>query len=423
VTRIEVAAQIPAKLKFLDQPNRWKVAWGGRAGMKSWAFARALLLQGTQRTLRILCCREIQKSIADSVHYTLKQQVKLLGLEAFYDVRENTIRGHNGTEFIFSGLRTINIETLKSKEGIDIAWVEEAQSVSEKSWQVLIPTIRKPGSEIWASLNPDLESDPTYQRLILHPPEGAMVVKVGWEDNPWLSEESRKDKDADYARDPESADHIWGGKTRRNSASCVLRGRYRVEAFEPQKLWNGPYFGADWGFGVSPTVLVKLWVDERTLYVEYEAFGNQIDVEDTPDLFAKVPGAKEHLIRADCARPETISHMQQHGFPRMYSCKKWPGSVEDGTEHLRSYEAIVIHPRCIHAHDQARLWSWKVDGLSGDILPVLVDKFDDVWDAARYALEPVIVAGKTKKKPDEPEKRRDAWATVEKKKGSDWQTV
>lgn len=391
--------------------------------MKSWGFSRALLILGAQKPLRILCCREIQKSIADSVHFTLKEQIDLLGLGSFYTVQETTITGRNGTVFIFSGLRAINIDSIKSKEGIDIAWVEEGQSVSEKSWQVLIPTLRKETSEIWVSMNPDLDTDPTYKRFIVSPPKGAVVVKVGWEENPWLSQKSRNDKDADYARDPESADHIWGGKTRRNSAACVLRGRYRVEAFTPQETWNGPYFGADWGFGVSPTVLVKLWVDNRTLYVEYEAFGNQIDVEDTPKLFESIPGAKEHLIRADCARPETISHMQQHGYPRMYACKKWQGSVEDGVEHLRSYEAIVIHPRCIHAHDQARLWSWKVDTLSGDVLPVLVDKFDDVWDAARYALEPVIMAGKMKKEPKQPPKLVDGWGTTEKKKKTDWRTV
>lgn len=422
MTTPETTAEFPEKLDFLFKPHRYKVAWGGRAGMKSWAFARALLILGTQKPLRILCGREIQKSIADSVHHLLKSQIKLLGLESFYAVLNNSIRGANGTEFIFSGLRALDIESVKSKEGINIAWVEEAQSVSERSWEVLIPTIREEGSEIWVSFNPDLDTDPTYQRFIVHPPEGAIVAQVGWQDNRWLSEESRKDKDADYARDPESADHIWGGKTRRNSAACVLRGRYRVESFEPQELWNGPYFGADWGFGVSPTVLVKSWVDKRTLYVEYEAFGNQVDIEDTPTLFKTVPGSQSHLIRADCARPETISHMQRNGFTRMIGCTKWPGSVEDGVEYLRSFESIVIHPRCIHTHEQARLWSWKVDALSKDVLPVLVDKYDDCWDAIRYSHESIIMAGKPNKKPKEPDKPRDGWATVEKKK-TDWKTV
>jgi phage terminase large subunit len=417
-----VTAEFPAKLEFLFKPSRWKVAYGGRAGMKSWGCARALLILGAQKPMRILCCREIQKSIADSVHHLLKKQIELLGLSGFYAVLDNSIRGRNGTEFIFSGLRALNIESVKSKEDIDIAFVEEAQSVSEKSWEVLIPTIRKPGSEIWSIFNPDLDTDPTYKRFVISPPANAQIVQIGWQDNPWLSVESRADKDADYARDPESADHIWGGKTRRNSAACVLRGRYRVESFEPQPNWNGPMYGADWGFGVSPTVLIKCWVDKRTLYIEHEAFGNQIDVEDTPELFAKVPGAKEHLIRADCARPETISHMQQHGYPKMYACKKWQGSVEDGTEHLRSYETIIIHPRCVHAHDQARLWSWKVDNLTGDVLPTLVDKYDDVWDATRYALEPIIRAGKPDKKPLEPAKKKDGWAVDEKKK-KDWMAM
>ena len=168
---IETVAEFPRKLQFLFRPNTWKIAWGGRAGMKSWGFARALLLLGTQRPLRILCGREVQKSIADSVHYLLKSQIKLLGLESFYQVLETSIRGVNGTEFIFSGLRALNIDSVKSKEAINICWIEEAQSVSERSWQVIIPTIlRNSGAEIWVSFNPDLETDPTYQRCIVSPP-------------------------------------------------------------------------------------------------------------------------------------------------------------------------------------------------------------------------------------------------------------
>lgn len=384
-------AQFPAKFNFLFRPARYKVAHGGRGGAKSWAFARALLIKGAQAPVRVLCARELQVSIADSVYKLLKEQIEELGLQAYYEVQKSGIYGSNGTEFIFAGIRS-NVTKIKSMEGVDVAWVEEAQSISAASWDVLIPTIRKPGSEIWVSFNPDLDRDPTYKRFVLNPPPGAVVVEVSWADNPWLPEPLRIEKDYLYRTDPEAAAHVWGGKTRRNSNAQVLRGRYRIEAFEPGEGWDGPYYGADWGFGVDPTALVRCWVFGRTLYIEYEAYGVGVEVDHTPRLFDQVPGAREHVIRADNARPETISYMQRHGYPRMLAAEKGPGSVEDGVEHLRSYEAIVIHPRCTHAADEARLWSYKVDKLTGDVLPVLVDRNNHIMDALRYALEPIIKA-------------------------------
>jgi phage terminase large subunit len=172
----------------------------------------------------------------------------------------------------------------------------------------------------------------------------------------------------------------------------VLRGRYRVEPFERSASWAGPYYGADWGFATDPTTLVVCWVDdtERTLYIEHEAYGVGVEMDMTPAMFAAVPDSDKHTIRADSARPETISYMQRHGYPRMVAAHKGPGSVEDGVEHLRSYAAIVIHPRCKHTAEEARLWSYKRDRLSGDVLPALEDRHNHCWDAIRYALEPII---------------------------------
>jgi phage terminase large subunit len=399
-------AEFPEKLAFLFQPARYKVAYGGRGGAKSWGFARALLILGAQDKLRILCDRELQNSIQDSVHKLLADQVDALGLTHLYEVQQATIRGLNGTEFIFSGLRS-NITKVKSMEAVDIVWVEEAQTVSDASWATLIPTIRKEGSEIWVSFNPDQDTDPTYRRFITDSPPDAHVVQIGWQDNPWLPSTLRSEKDYLYRTDPEAAAHVWGGGTRRVSLAQVLRGRYVVESFEPQADWNGPYYGCDWGFSVDPTTLVRSWINGRTLYIEHEAYGAGVDLDDTPALFDAVPDARKHTIRADNSRPETISHMRRHGYARILGCTKGPGSVEDGVEHLRSYERIVIHPRCVHAAEEARLWSYKTDKLTGDVLPVLLDKHDHIWDAVRYALEPIIRAGKPKKQqPKPPERRR-----------------
>lgn len=387
-------AEFPEKLGYLFAPARYKVAYGGRGGAKSWGFARALLILAARSRLRVLCAREFQNSIQDSVHKLLGEQAEALGLGTFYEVLQSTVRGRNGSEFIFSGLRN-NIASIKSKEGIDILWVEEAQTVSKASWDTVIPTIRKDGSEIWVSYNPDLDEDPTHQMFVVNePPPGSVVVKIGWQDNPWFPSVLRLEMEHAYKTDPEAAAHVWGGQTRRNSDAQVLRGRYVIESFEPTKEFYGPYYGADWGFATDPTTLIRCWIHGRTLYLEHEAYGVGVDLDDTPALFDRVPESRTNTIRADSARPETISHMKRHGYARVIPANKWSGSVEDGVEHLRSYERIVIHPRCTHAAEEARLWSYKVDKLTGDVRPELADKHDHIWDAVRYALEPIIQRGK-----------------------------
>lgn len=402
-TRVE----LPAALAFLFEPHRYKIVHGGRGGGKSWGLARALLIKAAASPLRILCTREFQVSIQDSVHKTLSDQIGLLGYDRLFDVHQNSIRSAAGSEFVFTGLRN-NITKIKSMEGIDVVWCEEAEVISEDSWSVLIPTIRKEGSEVWISFNPDLETDATYKRFITDPPPGAKVVEIGWQQNPWFPKTLSAEKDYLYAVDPDAAAHVWGGKTRVISKALVLHGKTAVEPFEPADDWDGPYQGVDWGFADSPTVLIRCWIRDdpdppeekdaeeevtgprrRTLYIEYEAYGVGVEITDTRALFDTIPDAQKHATRADSARPETISHMVSDGYPRTVACVKGKGSVEDGVAHLRGYSRIVIHPRCVHAADEARLWSYKKNK-AGDVLPILIDKHDHCWDAVRYALEPII---------------------------------
>jgi len=203
-------ADFPRKLQFLFQPSRYKVAYGGRGGSKSWGFARALLIQGAQRPMRILCARETQKSIAESVHQLLENQIVELGLGGHYDVQKAAILGSNGTEIVFAGLKH-NVDNIKSLEGCDVVWVEEAQAVSKGSWQKLIPTIRKDGSEIWVSFNPDLEEDDTYQRFVVKPPRDSVVVKIGWQDNPWFPKVLQAEMEELRGKDPDAFQHVWEG--------------------------------------------------------------------------------------------------------------------------------------------------------------------------------------------------------------------
>lgn len=213
--------KIPEKLAFLLQPSRYKIAYGGRGGLKSWTFARAALILAAQNPLRIVCARELQKSIKESVHQLLENQIKTIGLNGFYDVLDTCIRGKNGSEIIFVGLRH-NISSVKSLEDADIAWVEEAQTVGKASWDMLVPTVRKAGSEIWVSYNPDLEEDETHQRFVVHPPTNAIVVKIGFEDNPWLSPELEQERLDCLERDPVGYRNIWLGHCKQAVEGAVF---------------------------------------------------------------------------------------------------------------------------------------------------------------------------------------------------------
>jgi phage terminase large subunit len=393
--------QLPEKASFLFEKHRYKIIPGGRGGARSWSVARALLILASEAPTRILCAREFQVSISESVIKLLADQIASSpNMAAIYEVQKKTITNIVGSEFYFAGIRN-NVTNIKSFEGVDICWVEEAEKVSKRSWSVLIPTIRKPGSQIWVTFNPDEESDPTSQMFIVNePPPGAKVVWMSWEDNPWFPETLRQEKDYLYRIDPEAADHVWGGQFRKNSAAQVLRGKYRVEAFTPEPDWDGPYFGADFGFSVDPNTLVKLFIHENKLYVSEEAYGHGVEIDATPTFYeggvhqgktyTGVTGCKKRPIRADSARPETISYLNRHGFGNVIGAKKAAGSVEDGVAFLRSFEVIVIHPRCTHAVEEARLWSYKVDRLSKEPTTDLDDKHNHIWDAVRYALEPLL---------------------------------
>lgn len=213
--------RFPPKLAFLFKPARFKIPWGGRDAGRSWGVSRALLTLGASKPLRILCAREIQKSIADSVHRLLTDQIKRLGLEGFYDATEHSITGQNGTEFIYTGLRDLDPEKIKSYEGCDIAWVEEAEKVTKKSWNTLIPTIRKDGSEIWATFNAHLDSDDTYQRFIVNPEPGTVAVHMTWRDNPWPSSVLAAGREHMRVNDPAEYENIWEGKCRTSVAGAI----------------------------------------------------------------------------------------------------------------------------------------------------------------------------------------------------------
>ena len=235
----QTIAQFPSKLDFLFEPHRYKVAYGGRGSGKSWSMARALLIKAANEPTRVLCAREIQKSIKQSVHTLLNDQIQSLGLGAFYEVLESEIRGINGSTFSFTGLATNTVESIKSFEGCDIVWVEEAQTVSKKSWDILIPTIRKPNSEIWISFNPNIDTDDTYQRFVVEPPENAKVVKVNYTDNPWFPEVLEIERQHSLKTNPDYA-NIWEGDCKAAVDGAIYANEIR-EAQEGNRITTVPY--------------------------------------------------------------------------------------------------------------------------------------------------------------------------------------
>ena len=363
---------IPDVFDELFEPHRYKVLYGGRGSGKSMNIARALLVVGAQKPLTILCTREIQTSINDSVHRLLREQIELLGLDGFYRVTQNAIYGQNGTEFIFKGLR-FNVREIKSTEGVDVCWVEEAQAVSADSWDVLIPTIRKENSEIWISFNPLDEHDPTYERFVLAPPDSAFVRKVNWDENPFFPEVLRQEMEWLMKRDYQSYLHVWEGEVRKMSNALVFGGRFKVEEFDTPNNARF-YHGADWGFAADPSTLIRCFIDGRKLYIDQEAWGIGVEIDKTPALFDQIDTARRWPIKADCARPETISYMRRHGF-NVTAAKKWQGSIEDGIEFLKTFD-IIVHPRCHHVIDELNHYSYKVDKQTNDILPVIVDSWN-----------------------------------------------
>lgn len=234
-----MSVQFPQKLSPLFDPARYKILWGGRGGAKSWGVARALLIQGAAKPLRVLCAREIQRTISDSVHQLLRDQISGLGLDGNYRVTDTEIRGVNGTQFLFAGLRQQDAAKIKSFEGADICWVEEAHTVSKKSWDVLIPTIRKPGSEIWVTFNPELDTDDTYVRFVVNTPPDSKLININWRDNPWFPDTLEKERLHLQKTDPDAYENVWEGKCR-SSVEGAIYSREISDLVKDQRIRNVP---------------------------------------------------------------------------------------------------------------------------------------------------------------------------------------
>jgi len=365
-------------------PARYKGAYGGRGSGKSWFFAELLIERCLMQQTNAVCIREIQKSLDQSVKKLLESKIASLNVGSLFQIQESKIHTPGGGQIIFQGLQNHTADSIKSLEDYDLAWAEEAQSLSQRSLDLLRPTIRKAGSEIWFSWNPNEETDPVDVFLRKNRPPESIVVSSNWSDNPWFPDVLKKEMEYDRKRDIDKYRHVWEGEYRANSEARVFRN-WCIEEFESPK--EGIYrLGADWGFAVDPTVVIRCRIDGKRLYIDHEAYMIGCEIDQTPDLFDQVPDARKWFITADSARPETISYMRNHGYPKISPAAKGKGSVEDGIEWLKSYD-IVVHPRCKHTIEELTHYSYKVDPLTGRVLPILRDSQNHVIDAVRYACE------------------------------------
>jgi phage terminase large subunit len=382
--------ETPRAFVPLLAPSRYKGAWGGRGSGKSHFFAEALvekciLEPGT----RAVCIRENQKSLEQSVKRLIEDKIHSMQVEERFRILDKEIQTPGSGLIIFMGMQNHTAESIKSLEGYNVAWVEEAQTLSAYSLRLLRPTIRRPDSELWFTWNPESPDDPVDRLLRgTESIESAAVVKVNWRDNPWFPDVLDFERRVDINRNPDEYDHVWEGGYVTISEAVIFHRRVTVEAFDTPP--DARFFhGADWGFSQDPTVLVRCFVIDDVLYVDQEAFGYGVELDDTPALFDSIPTARKWPIKADSSRPETISHIRGRGFP-IGPASKWQGSVQDGIACLKSFRRIVVHERCPHTAKEFRLYSFKVDRVTGDVLPVIVDKWNHAIDALRYALDGYI---------------------------------
>ena len=418
----EVQIEFPDYFEDFFSPARFKGLYGGRGSGKSHCFAGMAVLQCAQTpNYRVVCVREVQRSIADSVKQLIEDKIAAFGLAEFFKVTDWEITGKNGSRIIFRGMQNHTAASIKSLEGFHVAWVEEAQTISQKSLDLLLPTIRAKGSELWFSWNPEKPTDPIDQLLKVDPPEGAIIKLVNYDQNPWFPDELRGDMERDKKRDPDKWAHVWGGEYWGRSEARVFKNWRKGELTPPENVvW---FYGADWGFSVDPTAALRCCIiGERTLYIDAEAYEVGVPNERLPVLLSQLPDAARWPMRADNARPETIDYVRRHGLPKVRAARKGKGSVEDGIMFLQGLD-IVVHPDCVNMVNEFESYSYKTDKQTGEILPAVEDANNHLIDALRYAVEGLHRKGKMLAQPEKPEDPKGRSYFGNDEGGVNWKTA
>lgn len=404
---LELSLELPAKLEGFFAPGyRYYVIRGGRGSAKSWSIADYLLISaldpveadGEMVPHRTLCCREIQKSIKDSVKKLLDTKIDKLGLRWFYRSTDTSIIGLNGAEFLFAGLRH-NAENIKSIEGITRCWVEEAQTISRNSLTLLTPTVRGyDDAYVIFSFNPRFPDDPVYTDFVeingrqINRPD-ARVIELNYVDNPWFNKALRRDMEFDRDNNPDIYQHIWLGKLLRDGEALVFGRKQIITDWCEPPAGVEFLFGADFGFANDPSTLNRSWMsqDQTTIFIDHEAHGVGVELDDLPAFYDEIPESRNWLIKADNARPETISKLNRHGF-NVVGATKGADSVKDGIAFLQS-KIIVIHPRCKRTLAEFLTHKFKRHSQTNEILPQTEDRGNHHIDGMRYAYEGAWMPG------------------------------
>lgn len=396
--------EIPKITRAFQKPAYTRVFRGGRGGGKTQAIAKRTALKIYQLAEMgvegvYLSSREHLNSLDESSMAEIKQAIKSEPfLLDYFELGEKYIRTKNRRiSYAFAGLRT-NLDSIKSKSRIVGNWTDEAENVSELAWRKLIPTIRAEGpegggwhAENLITYNPESEDSATHQRFVANPDDETIVVDISYRDNAWFPKILDIARQNDLKFRPETYEHVWEGAFLTITDAQVFRGKSVVQEFEPGADWNGPYYGMDFGFAQDPTTAGEHWVHKNVLYIRRDCGKVGLELDHTAQFFKdRLPGIENHTVRADSARPESISYLRRHGLRRIESVKKWPGSVEDGVEFIKSFDKVVIHPDAPGTAREFRLYSYKVDRNTGDILPVIVDANNHYIDEMRYALAPMM---------------------------------
>lgn len=402
----EITAEILEEFDPLIIPShkyyniRYYGFYGGRGGAKSYQVAECLILRAYAKKEFVLCGREFLNSINESVKSLLSWAIKKNNLQSFYTETNNQILGKNGSKFIFKGVKE-NIESIKSMTGISICWIEEASTVSQKTLDVLIPTVRDKGSFFIFTFNPRYADDPVYEKFIKNKEfykDDLYIKKLSYKKNPWISQEFIKEAETLKKINYDKYLHVYGGELLENNEAQIFRNWTIDDSIKPSSN-EIFYFGADWGFSDDPTVLIRCWVniEKRTIFIDYEAYKVKCEIDNIPALFDTIPESRNCYIVGDSSRPETISYLNRAGFTIIKS-KKAKGStglgyIEDGIEFLKSFN-IKVHSRCKNMIYELKNYSYKVDDRTEVITNKPIDKNNHCIDSARYALEPFRRSGR-----------------------------
>ena len=386
--------EYPAKLHdaFVNlQTNQFdNIVWeGGRGGAKSQALVAIALAESFIDDGVILCCREIQKSIADSLYAALVNSIYKYKLDSYFKILQTEITNLvTGSRFIFAGLKT-NITSIKSIDKLRVVLTDEAENISQTSWDYLRPTPRYGHVRFYIVFNPRFESDATWQEFVVKKDSRTLHTTINYYDNAWFPDSLERQRQRDLKGDAGRYNWIWEGKFLQISDASILAKKLKVRHFDITEEFGSPLIGIDWGFSVDPTACIECYILGNSLYIRNAAAKVGLELDDTADYLKKhIPSILKYTSRADNARPETISKVKKD-IPLIKACTKWKGSVEDGITVLQSFDEIIIHPDAECCYAELSAYNYKTDQ-HGEPTTGIEDANNHYADALRYAIEPII---------------------------------